>query len=48
MIEGFNITLHQRLLEFPMNGVGDWHGEYGDTRSPSLHTSLLRHRECVS
>ena len=24
-----------------MNGVGDWHGEYGDTRPPSLHAKLL-------
>ena len=24
-----------------MNGVGEWHGEYGGTRSPSLHTRLL-------
>ena len=25
------------------NGVSDWHVEYGDTRSPSLHTRLLNH-----
>ena len=29
------------VLEFPMNGVGDWRGEYGDARSPSLHTRLF-------
>ena len=24
-----------------MDCVGDWHGDCGDTRSPSLHTRLL-------
>ena len=33
--------LHQLLLEFPINGLNGWHGEYGDTRSPSLHTRLF-------
>ena len=32
---------HKWLQEFPMNGVGDWHREHCDTRSPSLHTRLL-------
>ena len=34
IIEGCNVA-------FDTNDVGDWHGEYGDTRSPSLHTRLL-------
>ena len=28
-------------MEFLINGASEWHGKYGDTRSPSLHTRLL-------
>ena len=32
---------HQWLLEILINGASDCHWEYGDTRSPSLHTRLF-------
>ena len=32
---------HQWLLEFPINGASDYHWDYGDTRSPWLHTRFL-------
>ena len=37
---------HQCLLEFPMNGVCNWYGEYGDTRLPSLHRNYLTPGKC--
>ena len=29
------------FMECPINDASDWHSEYSDTRSPSLHTRLL-------
>ena len=35
------LFLCQWLLEFPLIGTNDWHGQHDDTCSPSLHTRLL-------
>ena len=32
---------HQWFVEFPIKSASNWHWLYGDTCSPSLHTSLL-------
>ena len=29
------------MVESPINGTSEWHGENGDTFTPSLHTRLL-------
>ena len=31
---------HQWSEDLPLNDMSDWDGEYGDTRSPLLHTKV--------
>ena len=35
------MLLWHQWLKSPINGISDWHGEYGDTSLSPLHTRLL-------